>query len=348
MLGAATVLLVDVKPTAGLAVATLCFITFVAVRGPRAIVISILPVSLGVAIGLAIHVLVVGSPITSVREGARFAEMVQVAGYYPAEQLWQTAFLRTSVVRWLGALAATSIAIAIAWRWIRSLTARVVLMAGATVTMIVVHWGDHPIGGEGYLGRGVGWWWLRVTGWTLVFVTALAPERRRTLAIGPLVALGALAFGIGSDNGLVRTSALAAALFAAGVLFQSVLVTSGERQEFVRALPAAVYLVCISFLSLSHVAEAMDDPYRLQTQVDDHRVPVALAGLGVVEVSPELRDYVVSMQTIGTPARQLRRATASSTSPAAHPCPLSRWKREAPRFHGISVVIRGLCPRWRT
>lgn len=299
VLGAAGALLADVKPMAGAAAATLCLPTIVAVSGLRRSVTLMKPTAAGIAIGIAVNVVVVGSPATTYTEARRFVHMVAIGRYYSAEQVWDRTLVIHSVLPWLASLAVTSVAVAAVWRWVRSPTTRTLVIGVTTAVVSVLLWGDRPHGGPAVFSGDAGWWWLRMTGWTLVFVSALAERRERVLMIGPFVALGGLAASVGTDNGFIRLAGLMAGLFAAGVLVQAVLVASRGGGELLRALPAFGFFLCAAVVSASQVAEALRDPYRLEASVAANRVPVRLRGLGTVEVSPGLARYVIDLQRIG-------------------------------------------------
>jgi hypothetical protein len=298
-LGVAGVLLADVKPTAGAAAAVLCLAAIVTVGGWRRTMTLMKPTAAGVAVGVLLDAALVGSPVTTFRETSRFVNMVRIGHYYPADRLWETHLLFGRVLPWLGVLAVTSIAIAVTWHWVRSLGSRAILMSVATAVVVVALWSDRPHGGRAVFDGEAGWWWLRMTGWTLLFVSALAPRRERALAIGPLVALGGLAATLGTDNGFVRLAALTSGLFAAGLILQAVLVAFRGRRELLRGLPVVVFFLCAALVSASVVAEALDDPYRLKGNVASNSVPVSLNGLGVVEVDPALARYIIDLQEIG-------------------------------------------------
>ena len=298
ILGAAGVALTDVKGTAGMGVGALCLIAMVVMLGPRSALSAGASVGVGMAFGLILSGIVVGSPITSARTISRYSEMTAIGDIYPVTAVWELRFLAEVVIPWVALVALASLAIKLAWRLIRRVEGREIAMAVCSIGTAILLWGDRAQGGKAAFADRAGWWWLQSAGWTLLFLTSLAPRRTRVLALGPLIALGGLGTAIGSNNGLIRQCALTAAVFALGVASQAVIVASSTGWRPLTLLPAAVFMLTAGYASLRQVPEALADPYRLGVPVAANSTPVHLGDFGTVEVTPQLAVYVRGMQAI--------------------------------------------------
>lgn len=295
--GCGVVVLADVKATSGLAVGLLSATILIAVLGTRGTARTAWSIAVGAVAGLLVNLVVVGSPVDTVTKIRRYAEMVSIDSSHESSAVWQTPFLGSTVLPWLGWFFLAVVTIVVAWRRISGVRARSLAMTVAAIAVSVALWGDRAGGGpEAFFTNG--WWWLRLTTWTMLFVTALAPTPSRRLLIGPLLGLAALAVAIGSNNGLIRQTALTSGLLAVAVVAQVVIVAFSSDAQPLRALPALVFVLVTAWASFHTVPEAMSQPYRLGAPLQQSSVPVVLKGFGEVKVTPALADYIVGLQRI--------------------------------------------------
>jgi hypothetical protein len=295
LLAASSTLLVDAKFSAGGVVAVLCVCALVAVDGWRRTLAGARFLMLGAAIGAAVHLAVVGNPVSTARQTKTYLRMSSIADAYPMDRVWETTFVRERLMPWLLLMAACATAIAITWRWVRQTPWRTALMVAGATAMTVVFWDERARGADGLAG---GFWWLRMTVGALVFITALAAAPSRRLAIGPVLALGALGLALGSNNGFVRQSALSAGLYGLAVLAQTVVVAGSGRSGRGAIGPAAIFVVATSAVSCAQVGQATAAPYRLGGSLESSVVPVHFDGIGTVEVSPDLARYAADLRAL--------------------------------------------------
>ncbi len=298
LVGAAGIVLTDVKITAGIAVGLVCLVTIVTVVGPRDALKTAWSLGTGVTTGAILNLLVVGSPVATVRETIRYARMTEIARDHPSSALWQATFLWANVVPWLLMMAVAGLCIAALWRVIHSDQSRIAFMTIATGVVTMTLWGDRPHGGLSLLSSGAGWWWLQMTGWTLLFITALAPTWNRTLSIGPFIALGAVAAGFGSSNGLIRQTVLTSGLYGLAVTTQATIVAFTVIGYGRRMVPAAVFIVAAGLSSITQVQQALNAPYRVDAPIETNNVSVHVGAFGTVDVTPVMANYITALQAL--------------------------------------------------
>lgn len=332
VLGFSAIMLAEVRATAGVGVGVVALTMLIVVGGSRSALSSASSVALGLAAGLIVTMIVVGSPITTLTAVSRYSHMTAIGRMYRPADVWEARFLRASVVPWLVRLMIVALVIAVVWRGITSLRVRTAVMTVSTITTAAVLWGDHARGGSGALASGAGWWWLRMTGWALLFLTALAPRASRTLAIGPLILLGALGTTIGSNNGVVHQTALTAGLFALAIVSQAVIVAFSCRWESARILPAVVFMLIAGLVSFGQLSASLADPYRLAGPISANDTDVSLGSLGTVQVTEAMARYLAELHMIsplvpddardclvdlsgGTPLTAIALGSRSATNP---------------------------------
>lgn len=295
--GAASVILADVKATSGVGVVLLCATILFCVVGPRRALGAAWSIAGGMIIGVLGDFVVVGSPITSVTKIRRVIHSASLDGAHSSSAVLDREFLTHTVLGWLGWFSAATFAIVVAWRWIRTPSFRAGIMAMSALAMAFVLWDEHARGGSSALEFN-GWWLLRTSAWTLLFLTALAPSRTRVLCVGPLVALGAVVVAFGSNNGFIHQTALTAGLLAMAVVAQATIVAFSGNGALWRALPALVFFVSASWASFGAVAGATSDPYRLDSPIEANTQSILLGDFGPVDVTPHMAEYITGLQAL--------------------------------------------------
>jgi hypothetical protein len=296
-MGAASVVLADVKGTSAIGVGLLCIIILAGVLGWRNVVGAAWSIAVGMIAGLMIDLIVVGSPVSSVTKIGRLIHSSSFDGTHSSTAIFDTEFLIQTVCPWLVWFALATAAILVAWRWIRPWYFRSGIMAVSACVAAYILWDDHARGGLVTL-RSDGWWWVRASSWTLLFLTAMAPRRTRLLIIGPLVALGGVAVAFGSNNGFVHQTALTAGLLALGVVAQATIVAFSVDGEAWRAIPALVFFITTSWASFGAVAAATSHPYRLEGPIEASTQPISIGEFGTVSVTPHLAEYIAGLRAL--------------------------------------------------
>ncbi len=295
--GCAVVLLTDVKATAGVGIGLLCVSALLITRDRHGTLRTCSALGLGVVIGVLIDVIIAGSPVMTLRYMARYARMTSMSKSYSNAIVWESDFLIHTVAIWMLWFVAAAVIITALWKRVRGVRARMIIISVSALVTAAALWSDRARGGpDGFADNG--WWWFRITAWTLLFLTALAPRRNRLLTIGPLVALGALACALGSNNGFIRQSAFTSALFALAVTLQATVIVVSPRVNLARAIPAVVFIVTAGVASYGEVAGALQHPYRLAAPIGANTVPIDLAGAGQLFVTPAMAQYVRDLQAI--------------------------------------------------
>ena len=294
-LGAVVAWGLTIKPSAFVAVGLICAATLVFVGGVGRAGRRVMELLGGVVVGLAVHwVVSVQWPHRDLERLRRGAEAFRRLRSHPSERVFETEFLRETVLWWFVALMGVALVLLLSWRWVRRPRMRLVIVSiGAMVTMVPLL-GSQAEGGTGLLASGSGWWWLRLTALALVWTTATAAAPRRVHVLGPAIALLAPATALGSNNGIVRQTALVVGPLAMAVLVQAALVARDrEGSELALALvPVSVFVAVGAIHSLSLVDDATRDPYRLGAPLDTEVVEVTLGSLGSIEARPETASYL--------------------------------------------------------
>lgn len=299
LVGCALVGLADVKVTAGAGVATLCAVILVCVLGFRDALGATWSIAVGLLAGITIDLVVVGSPTTTAVELARYARMTSISKAYSASKVWETTFLVETALGWLVWFSAATVVIAVAWRWLGSPRVRSVIMAMSACAVGFMLWSERVRGGTAAVASN-GWWWVRMTAWTLLFITALAPRPSRALAIGPIIAVGGIASALGSNNGFIRQTVFTSGLFALAVVTQAMIVVYSADTAQLRALPALVFVVVAAWASFGEVSAALHAPYRLAAPIGANTEPISITHLGSVRVTPPMAAYIADLQALGS------------------------------------------------
>ena len=286
---------VTIKPTAFVAIGTICGLTVLIVGGVRRARSLAIELAAGAAVGLAAHwVLSLQWPHRDVARLMRGTEAFRRLGGHTTDRVFETDFLRETVLWWFLTLAGVGVILAFCWRWVRRSRARLAIASiGAAVTMLPLL-GSQAEGGSSLLATGSGWWWLRLSALALFWTTVAVPTPKRAYVLGPAIALLGPATAFGSNNGIVRQTGLAVGLLALAVLVQASLAarSRGGSDLALTLVPASVFVVVGAIHSFSLVDDATRDPYRLGDPLDAERVEVNLGSLGAVEVRPQTAIWV--------------------------------------------------------
>lgn len=300
-LGALLTIGATVKLTSHLAAAAVGGACLTVVAGRR-IVVVVGAALAGAGIGLVVHWgLFAGSPVADVRRMVRSGQAWGRLGSHPADRVWQPDFLAGTVAPWLGAVALAVVVLAVGRRFVPSPAVRTGVFLALAAVAFVVMGKARPHGGPLWVSNDTGWWWLRTATLALVGTTALAPRRDRLLAVGPAVALLALAATAGTSNGLVRQLGVSAGLLGLGVLVQAALVGAMTERWPRRALataPAALFFVLAAVTSIGVARDARADPYRLVGPLTTSTERVELGPFGAVRVAPGTAAYVEGLQAL--------------------------------------------------
>lgn len=297
-LGVAGVLLTDVKITSGAATAVIVLLCLAGALNLSRLRASVWSLGLGVVIGAFVTVLVHGSLSTTITKFQRASQSVRLTDSHRPEVVWELIFLEGVVVPWLVKFAGAAIALAVAWHWIRTPAWRLAIVTCASVVVAVDMFADRPHGGAQLIDGLGGWWWLRAAAWTLLFTTALAQNRSRSLALGPLIALGGVALAFGSNHGLIRHTVLTSAVYALAVALQIILVVFRPSTRLALLTPPALMGSVLFATSLLQVPEATAMPYRLDGSVESGTTVVEIGDFGNLHVSEKLAKYIVGLQAI--------------------------------------------------
>ena len=302
-LGAVVAWGVMIKPSAFVAVGSICATTLVFVGGMSRARRLAIDLAGGATIGLAIHWLIsLQWPHRDLERLSRGAEAFRRLGSHPSDRVFETDFLRETVLWWFLALAGAGVVLAISWRWIREARIRQLIAAIGALVMMVAMLRSQAEGGSSLLASGSGWWWLRLSALALFWTTVAVPAPRRVYVLGPAIALLAPAAALGSNNGIVRQTALVVGPLTLAVLVQASLVAR-HRQESDLALilvPASVFVLVGSIHSFGLIDDATDDPYRLGAPLDAEFVEVTLGSLGPVQAPPATAAYLRELGSLAT------------------------------------------------
>lgn len=298
IVGVSGAFLADIKITAAFATGLLCLIGIALVRGLREPVRTAWSLGVGIVVGVGCTIVLDGSPITTLKKYSRGSQAITLAHTHIAKAVLETDFVHHAVLPWLGWFVVAAAVIAVGWHWIRRAHVRVALMTVGACMVGAQMWSQRPTGGVQVLASTGGWWWFRATAWALLLVTALASTRSRSLAIGPIIALGAWGLTIGSNTGFIREGVLTTGLFSLAIVTQAVIVAFRLAVEPARALPAAIMSVVLAATSFALVPEALASPYRLDGPMGTNTSLVHLASFGDIDVTPFLAQYITDLQAI--------------------------------------------------
>lgn len=265
----------------------------------------------GAGIGLLVHVAFVGSPFADARRLSRGLHAYRLLNAYSSASVWETAALRSDYWPWMLRLLAGVLVLVLVWRRERRPLARVVITGLGAISSVGWLLRGAPSGGGQTFPSNAGWWWVRLTALTLLWLTANAPRPTRLLAGGPLIALMAVGATLGTNNGFVRQVSLTAGVLSIGVLVQAILVVGPQGragsshgtddESLVRALrmvPLLAFFAVAGIVSSRLVDDAVQTPYRLGGPVSASTVPVHLDRLGVIRVAADTASYVTALQAL--------------------------------------------------
>lgn len=290
-LGALLVVLASIKVTAA-AASTVLAVTILAVSGgrwPRRRALAWTAAGAGVGLGLYL-VLVGGRPWRSIVAWRRAYDMAELRVDHPARQVWESEFIRETVVPWLLVavlLAAAGVAVLLV---VRRPAARITVAIGGAIVTTVTMWASRPRGGVGAV-DGAGWWWVRFAMLGFGWIAIAAPHRDRRLLLGPLVGCFALAATIGTNNGMIRQVVVVAGLLVTALVFHALIATRGAPNPWQR-VPALIVVAVTVLVSWETVGGAASDPYRLGAPLSANDSSVDSVAVGVFTTTPGIAAYV--------------------------------------------------------
>lgn len=262
----------------------------------------------GALIGLLVHLAFVGSPFADARRLSRGLHAYRLLNAYSTASVWETSALRSNYGPWMLRLFAGALVLVLVWRRERRPFARLAITGVGAIASVGWLLRCAPSGGGQTFPSNAGWWWVRLTAVTLLWLTANAPRPTRLLAGGPVVALMAVGATVGTNNGFVRQVSLTAGVLAVGVLVQAVIVVGppgprdraiGESLErALRSVPLFAFFLVAGIVSARLLDDAVATPYRLGGPLRTSMVPVHLDRLGTVRVVADTASYVTALQAL--------------------------------------------------
>jgi hypothetical protein len=290
--------------------AILSAVALIGVRGPRWLLRRLWRLLSGFAGAALLFVLLTGSPPGIVRRFSRGLRANGLLGGQNNESLWEVTSMRQVYGPWFLRFVLGALLVGLAWRLIRRDQVRLSITIIGSLFTALLFVRSLPGGGTAAFTGNAGWWWIRFSAMTFLWITATARAPTRKIVLGPLLALMALGVAAGSGNGLIHQVVLNSGVLGVGVIVHALIVVSSHEDESGHAspnagtrraaglLPVALFFVVGSLASSSALRGALVSPYRLNGDLQAESVAVNLGGFGTVKVHPETARYIHQLQAI--------------------------------------------------
>ena len=227
------------------------------------------------------------------------------------ESLWEVTSLRQVYGPWFLGFVLGALLVSMTWRLIRRDQIRLLITVIGSLLTAFLFVRSLPGGGTAAFTANAGWWWIRFSAMTLLWITATVRAPTRRIVLGPLLALMALGAAAGSGNGFIHQVVLNSGVLGVGVIVHALIVVSHEdasdhaslhagTRRVAGLLPAALFFVVGSLASSSALRGALISPYRLNGSLQAESVAVNLEGFGTVKVHPETARYIHQLQAIAS------------------------------------------------
>ncbi len=208
--------------------AILSTVTLMGVRGPRWLLRRLWRLLAGFAGAALLFVLLTGSPSGIVRRFSRGLRANGLLGSQSDESLWEVTSLRQVYGPWFLGFVLGALLVSMTWRLIRRDQIRLLITVIGSLLTAFLFVRSLPGGGTAAFTANAGWWWIRFSAMTLLWITATVRAPTRRIVLGPLLALMALGAAAGSGNGFIHQVVLNSGVLGVGVIVHALIVVSHE------------------------------------------------------------------------------------------------------------------------